>query len=102
MKTTTKIFLNAVSSRFWPELILATLLSLFSVLSLLFHIWRDFIQKVIREGVSFWVFLSQEWLVLIPLFSLIAILTLLFYRLHMNKRLVDVQFLRVYFIIDSG
>ena len=56
MKTTTKIFLNAVSSRFWPEVILATLISLFSVLSLLFHIWRDFIQKVIREGVSFWVF----------------------------------------------
>jgi len=54
MKTTTKIFLNAVSSRFWPEVILATLISLFSVLSLLFHIWRDFIQKVIREGVSFY------------------------------------------------
>lgn len=91
MKTTTKIFLNAVSSRFWPEVILATLISLFSVLSLLFHIWRDFIQKVIREGVSFWVFLSQEWLVLIPLFSLIAILTCLFYyRLLINKSLVNV------------
>ena len=91
MKTTKKIFLSVVSSRFWPELILATLLSLFSVLSLLFHIWRDFVDSVIfKEKVPFWVFLDQEKLVLIPLFLLIVILTLLFYRLHMNKRLVDV------------
>ena len=90
MKTTTKIFLNAVSSRFWPEVILAALISLFSILSLLFHTWRDFIDKVFREGVPFWEFLGQEWPVLIPLFLLIAILTWLFYKLHMNKRLVDV------------
>jgi len=91
MKTTTKIFLNAVSSRFWPEVILATLISLFSVLSLLFHIWRDFVDSVVFKGdVPLWVFLNQEKLVLIPLFSLIAILTWLFYKLHMNERLVDV------------